>query len=210
MSCSCPRANDGFRILAASTAPSAAPAPTIVWNSSTNRIIFPADFISSIIFLRRSSNSPRYLVPAIMPPISSVTSRLSSSVSGTSPFTMSWASPSTMAVFPTPGSPTRAGLFLLRRLRIWTTRCISFSRPSTGSNLPARASAVKSVLNWSRVWVLLRLLVAGRGCLLAFWLNILIVSLRTCSKVMPKLSRTPAATPPPSCKRPSRRCSVPI
>ena len=36
-----------------------------------------------------------------------------------------WASPSTMAVLPTPGSPIRAGLFLVRRERIWMTRSIS-------------------------------------------------------------------------------------
>ena len=40
---------------------------------------------SSMIFLRRSSNSPRYLVPATSEPMSRVSTRLSSSVSGTSP-----------------------------------------------------------------------------------------------------------------------------
>ena len=71
--------------------------------------------ISSMIFLRRSSNSPRYLVPATSEPMSSATRRLSSSVSGTSPVTIRCARPSTMAVLPTPGSPIRAGLFLVRR-----------------------------------------------------------------------------------------------
>ena len=70
--------------------------------------------ISSMIFLRRSSNSPRYFVPATSEPMSSVSRRLPSSVSGTSPATMRWARPSTMAVLPTPGSPMRAGLFLVR------------------------------------------------------------------------------------------------
>ena len=37
---------------------------------------------------------------------------------GTSPFTMACASPSTTAVLPTPASPTRTGLFLVRRERI--------------------------------------------------------------------------------------------
>ncbi len=41
--------------------------------------------------------------------------RLSLSPSGTSPLTMRWASPSTMAVLPTPGSPISTGLFLVRR-----------------------------------------------------------------------------------------------
>ena len=41
--------------------------------------------------------------------------RLSLSPSGTSPRTMRWARPSTMAVLPTPGSPISTGLFLVRR-----------------------------------------------------------------------------------------------
>ena len=64
--------------------------------------------------------------------------------SGTSPRTMRWASPSTIAVLPTPGSPIRTGLFFVRRLRTWMVRRISSSRPMTGSSLPARASAVRS------------------------------------------------------------------
>ena len=43
------------------------------------------------------------------------------------------ASPSTMAVLPTPGSPRIIGLFLVRRERIWMMRLISSSRPMTGS-----------------------------------------------------------------------------
>jgi hypothetical protein len=38
---------------------------------------------------------------------------------------MRWASPSAMAVLPTPGSPTSTGLFLVRRPKICTTRSIS-------------------------------------------------------------------------------------
>ena len=48
-------------------------------------------------------------------PRSSETSRLPRSDSGTSPATMRWARPSTTAVLPTPGSPMRTGLFLVRR-----------------------------------------------------------------------------------------------
>jgi hypothetical protein len=43
------------------------------------------------------------------------TRRLFFSDSGTSPATMRWARPSTMAVLPTPGSPMSTGLFLVRR-----------------------------------------------------------------------------------------------
>ena len=59
------------------------------------------------------------------------------------------ASPSTMAVFPTPGSPMRAGLFLVRRDRIWITRVSSSSRPITGSSCPSAAIRVKSRAHWS-------------------------------------------------------------
>ena len=45
--------------------------------------------------------------------------RLSLSPSGTSPRTIRWARPSAMAVLPTPGSPMRTGLFLVRRDRTW-------------------------------------------------------------------------------------------
>ena len=66
--------------------------------------------------LSRSSNSPRYFAPAISAPMSSATTRLSFSTAGTSPLTIRWASPSTMAVLPTPGSPISTGLFFVRRV----------------------------------------------------------------------------------------------
>ena len=53
---------------------------------------------------------------------------------------MRWASPSTTAVLPTPGSPMSTGLFFVRRDRTWMTRRISSSRPMTGSSLPFWAS----------------------------------------------------------------------
>ena len=155
---SSPRASGGFRMLAASIAPSAAPAPTSVCSSSMKRTASLVLRSSSMIFLSRSSNSPRYLVPATSDPMSSVRTRLFSSVSGTSPATIRWARPSAMAVLPTPGSPMRAGLFLVRRDRIWMTRSISFSRPMTGSSLPARAASVRLIPSWSTVGRLARAL----------------------------------------------------
>ena len=59
---------------------------------------------------------------------------------------MRCASPSTTAVFPTPGSPMSTGLFLRRRASTWIVRRISSSRPITGSSFPARASSVRLVL----------------------------------------------------------------
>ena len=147
---SSPRASIGFSRLAASTAPSAAPAPTIVCSSSMNRTIWPsAAWISFSTALRRSSNSPRYLEPASRAPMSSAITRRSRRLSGTSPATIRCARPSTIAVLPTPGSPISTGLFLVRRDSTWITRRISSSRPITGSSLPCSASAVRSRPNFS-------------------------------------------------------------
>ncbi len=157
---SSPRDRAGLRMLLASMAPSAAPAPTRVWSSSTKRMTSPwALRISSITFFIRSSNSPRYLVPATRAARSSCTTRLWRRISGTSPRTMRCARPSVMAVFPTPGSPMSAGLFFVRRERTWMTLSISRSRPMTGSSFPSRASLVRSRPNSSRVGVLLACLV---------------------------------------------------
>ena len=150
---SSPRASIGLSRFEASIAPSAAPAPTTVCSSSMNRITRPSESLISLrTALRRSSNSPRNLEPAMSAPRSSEITRLSLSVSGTSPRTIRWARPSAIAVLPTPGSPIRTGLFLVRRLRTWMTRRISSSRPMTGSSLPARASAVRSRPYFSSAW----------------------------------------------------------
>ena len=111
-----------------------------------------ASAISFNMAFRRSSNSPRYLAPATIEPMSRLMTRLPLSPSGTSPSTMRWASPSTMAVLPTPGSPIRTGLFLVRRDRTWMTRRTSSSRPMTGSIFPWRARVVRSRPYFSRAW----------------------------------------------------------
>ena len=107
-------------------------------------------------YFSRSSNSPRYFVPATMPVRSSATSRRPARVSGTSSFTIRWAMPSTIAVLPTPGSPIRTGLFFVRRERISIVCSISSARPITGSSLPSRASSVRSRPYSSSVFVALR------------------------------------------------------
>ena len=132
-------------MLPASMAPSALPAPTMVCSSSMNRMMRPSSAETSFrTALSRSSNSPRYLAPASSPAMSSDSTFLSFSDSGTSPLTMRCASPSTMAVLPTPGSPISTGLFLVRRCSTWMARRISSSRPITGSSLPERARSVRS------------------------------------------------------------------
>ena len=141
-----PRARAGFNMLEASTEPSAAPAPTTVWISSMKRIISPAEPVTSFkTALSLSSNSPRYFAPAIKEPMSRPMILLPFKFSGTSPLTMRCANPSTIADLPTPGSPIKTGLFLVRRDRTCMIRRISSSRPITGSNLPLRASSLKSL-----------------------------------------------------------------
>ena len=150
---SSPRASIGLIMLPASTAPSAPPAPTIVCSSSTNVMISPSPSVISLsTALSRSSNSPRYLAPATIAPMSSEMRRLLRRPSGTSPSTMRRASPSTIAVLPTPGSPMSTGLFFVRRDSTWMTRRISSSRPMTGSSLPLRASSVRSRPYFSSAW----------------------------------------------------------
>src|SRR6266404_4901812 len=137
-----PRASAGFSMLEASIAPSAAPAPTSVCNSSMNRIICPsASETSFSTAFRRSSNSPRNFAPATSAAKSSATIFFVFNTSGTSPDTIRCASPSTIAVFPTPGSPISTGLFFVRRANICITRRISSSRPITGSSFDRRATS---------------------------------------------------------------------
>ena len=138
-------------MLEASSEPSPAPAPTTVCSSSMNSMISPsASRISSITALRRSSNSPLNLEPATSAPMSSASTRLSLSSSGALPETMHCASPSAIAVLPTPAPPISTGLFLVRRMSVCITRATSASRPITGSSLPSDANCVRSMLNLSR------------------------------------------------------------
>ena len=110
-----------------------------------NTMVWPSSLARSLsTFFKRSSNSPRNLAPANSDAISSDSTRFPLSESGTSPATMRCAKPSTMAVLPTPGSPIKTGLFLVRRCSTWIARRISSSRPITGSSLPALARSVRS------------------------------------------------------------------
>ena len=160
-----PRARAGLRMLAASIAPSEPPAPIRVWSSSMKRMTWPSAMTSSTMRFMRSSNSPRYLVPATRLPISSIMRRFLAISAGTSPDTMCWARPSARAVLPTPGSPTRTGLFFLRRLMICSMRWTSFSRPTTGSIWPCLAIWVRLRAKESKVGVLLG------AVSLAFWVR---------------------------------------
>ena len=152
---SSPRASAGFSMLAASIAPSAAPAPTIVCSSSMNRMTIAVRLgdLASTAF-SRSSNSPRYFEPRQRAEVERHDALVLQAL-GHVARTMRWASPSAIAVLPTPGSPISTGLFFVRRESTWITRRISSSRPITGSTLPWRATSVRSRPNFSSAWYLL-------------------------------------------------------
>ena len=143
--CSSPRASIGFSMFPASIAPSVFPAPTIVWSSSTNKMIFPSLSLTSCkTAFSRSSNSPLYFAPATREPISSAKICLSFNASGTSPRTIRCASPSTAAVFPTPGSPIITGLFFVFLDKMRIIFRISESLPITGSSFCCLALSTRS------------------------------------------------------------------
>src|SRR5260370_1360615 len=97
--CNSPRLSAGLMMFEASIAPSAEPAPTIVWSSSIKRITFLERRISSITALIRSSNWPRYFVPATINARSSVTTLLSRNNSGTLPLAIAFAKQAEQNVF---------------------------------------------------------------------------------------------------------------
>ena len=68
-------------------------------------------------------------------------------ISGTSFTAIFCASPSIIAVFPTPGSPTKHGLFFALLDNICNTLSISEFLPITGSSFPSNAFIVKSSPN---------------------------------------------------------------
>ena len=114
--------------------------------------LFSNSVISPLI---RSSNCPRYLEPATIAVRSTDTILLLNKAGEVCCFTISCASPSTIALLPTPGSPMSMGLFFFLRPMISKTLWISCSLPTTGSNFPSLAALVKSVLYLSKNGVLL-------------------------------------------------------
>ena len=152
ITCISPRANIGFKILPVSIAPSAE-LPTIICISSINMIIFPSLFLISFnTFFNLSSNSPRYLAPATKLAKSSSHIVLFFKLLGTSPLTIRLASPSTIAVLPTPGSPINTGLFFVFLDNILVILRISSSRPITGSIFPSLDAFVTSRPYFSRTF----------------------------------------------------------
>ena len=132
-----PRANAGFRRLAASFWPAWPPAPIMVCASSMNRMMGTGEDFD---FFNQSFEAIfKLALDARAGLQQSQIQRADRDVlqgRRTSPCATRSAKPSTTAVLPTPASPVRMGLFCRRRMRISMTWRISKSRPSTGSILP--------------------------------------------------------------------------
>ena len=214
-----PLASAGFRILAASTAPSAAPAPTSVWISSITTITDWSFCISSTILFKRSSNSPLYFVPAKIDPKSNANITLPTKNLGILLVKISWAKPSATAVLPTPGSPTRTGLFLVLLAKTAITSLISFSRPTTGSKLPFTASCVIFSANSSNVGVVLPPVprsiknrsASVRGFKISSWASSIKIKMKLFKRVISIFNflSVRRAIPSVSTKSANKICSVP-
>ena len=110
-----------------------------------------------------------------------------------------------MAVLPTPGSPMSAGLFFVRRERIWMTRSISFSRPMTGSSFPAFAASVRLTPSWSTVGVRLERFVSFSGLTVVDCERTRITSWRTLSRLTPRLLQHAGGDPLPFADEPEEQ-----
>ena len=140
-----PPCSAGFNKFEASIAPpEVAPAPITVCISSINNTASGCSSNSVITDFRRSSKSPRYLVPANKDPMSSEYIVVSVNISGVSPEIIFTANPSAIAVLPTPGSPTKIGLFFRLRHKICIHLSTSWPRPIKGSIFPSLAWWFKS------------------------------------------------------------------
>ena len=135
----------GLNIFEASRLPVAPPAPTIVWISSIKSIISVFNFNSFMTAFILSSNWPLYFVPATKLARSKVTTLLLYKILETFFCIILNAKPSAIADLPTPGSPISKGLFFFLLLNICDTLSISFSLPTTGSNLSLIAKSVISL-----------------------------------------------------------------
>ncbi len=135
-----PRARPALSSLAASCGPSPVdPAPITVCTSSMNTTTRPSARRTSSWMPRSfSEKEPRSWVPE------STLAMSSSTTTRGEPWASScWATPSTMAVLPTPASPTRSGLLVRRFPRTSRVCSTSISRPTRGSSRPAAASSVR-------------------------------------------------------------------
>ena len=113
------------------------------------------------------------------------------------------AKPSAIAVLPTPGSPTKIGLFFERRVRICSVLRISSSRPITGSSFPLRAISFKFFPYFCN-----ELYCCDCVCELTVdpFLNSLMADTKPFSVKPPSFNNLPASSF--TCNKPNIKCSV--
>ncbi|KJU85568.1 hypothetical protein MBAV_002238 [Candidatus Magnetobacterium bavaricum] len=170
------------------------------------RITLSDCFISFMITFKRSSNCPLYFVPAMRAPRSREMIRFPIRFSGTSALFIFCARPSTIAVLPTPGSPTTMGLFFILRPSIWSIRSISSSRPTTGSSCSSWAIEVRSLPNSFSAGVEV-FLVFEKACAR---MERFIVNCLAPRRFAPRVLNIFPPIPSSSRISPSNRCSLPI
>ena len=120
-----------------------------------NIITFLFFIISFKVSLTLFSKSPLYLLPASIAGKSKLYTILFSKNSGTLDSTILRASPSTIAVFPTPASPIRIGLFFVLLNKICKILSISLSLPITWSIFPLFALSLRLTVYFSKVSVVI-------------------------------------------------------
>ena len=132
-------------MLPASMAPSALPAPTMVWISSMKTMMRPSSLAMS--------RSTAFSAPRTRPVLGAgqqaghVQHQHLLALQGFRHLAVDDALGQAFddGGLADPGSPISTGLFLVRRCRIWMARRISSSRPITGSSLPWAARSVRSM-----------------------------------------------------------------
>ena len=147
-----------FKRLAASMAPSAHPAPTNVWTSSIKRMICPSLFsISCKMPFRRSSNSPRYFVPAIKASHVEGEELLIFQRIGNISWNDALSQPFRNGGLAHAWIADQHGIIFVRRVRTCIVRRISSSLPMTGSSFPCFADRSGSCSTFPALADLIRL-----------------------------------------------------
>ena len=198
----------------ASIVPSAEPAPTIVCSSSMNRMTFLARRISSITALMRSSNWPRYLVPA------TIRAEVERDDAFVAQHLRDVAGGDFLGQALDDGRLADAGFAEQHRVVLGAAAqdlddpLDLLLRPMTGSSSPARAASVRSTPSSVDDVGVLLVLPCGVSCAgladSAATIRTQMTCVRTLSRLTPSDPSTPAAMPSPSRTSPSSRCSVPM
>ena len=112
------------------------------WNLRDNEL-----FLSKICRYSLYVVAPIHFISATKLPTSRNITWWSLNISGALPSAIAFASPSAIAVLPTPDSPTKIGLFFLRLPRTWKSLSSVSVLPISGSISPSFARLLRFVKN---------------------------------------------------------------